>query len=271
MSFVRIYWLYIRSSRWWLGPLAIAGGLVCLWGSQHHWQQTDADSLRFKETGVLVAGKIIQKTERSDWHGAASKLKYSLRYRYTDNAGAEHHGNAEVSEPMWKRYHLDDTVSVTFLAGEPATSQLSEHGDHAKHPAQLVALFCGTALVVGGTVHLLYIFVRAWRKVRVIKHGVASVARVDHVTSDAPEIRNGDHQGGKTARRRLGYSFVDHRGIARDGETMLLPFHLASRWRPGDPILVVYHPDHVLRHEVDLFGARSEELARQLDSSQGRN
>jgi hypothetical protein len=163
---------------------------------------------------------------------------------------------SEVPEAVWKRHQIGDTIRIRYMPDDPHRSRMDEHQRSAMGKPTLILVVIGGLLVVTGTGLVLTAILRACRRAYVVRHGIPTLGFVTEVVA--------------TPARRLGYTFLDHRGVRHDGQTADLAGRRAEHWHMGDPILVLYHPDNLLRHEVDLFGARADDLAQLANGTQGK-
>jgi hypothetical protein len=261
VSHVELFWCYLNRPGWWLGvALCVIGGSLA--GGARYLQGLPRE--RDLPDGVRTVGQVVHKGERTEWpetdHGAKPRVIYSLRYEFRDAEGQERQGTAEVPPAAWQRYQAGDAIGVRYPVGNPELNRADDVLVNPPAPGWAAATLAGAVLGAAGSGLGLLCLSRAWRRTRVVCGGVPSVGRVTEVVPD-------DAPG---SRLRVGYRFTDDRGVGRDGRTSPLPRPVASRWRPGDPILVLFRPDDVFRHEVDVYGARDDELAALASGSQAK-
>jgi len=254
----RLFWHYLHGPRWWLCCLLTVASAVGL-GTLYRTWTTTAEDREFAAQGVRTEAQIMLRSETPEWEGPEDrpelKVRYRLHYHFKDADDDEQVGVAVVPKTTWLRYQLGDSLAIEYLAGQPGRSRALERERPPLGVAALLVFGLGLLLVLSGLALLATAWVRAWRRWRVVRHGIPCLGRITEVL--APGTRNGHDP---TAAFHLGYTFKDQRGMPHDGRTTPLAPALASRWQPGDPILVLYTPNDIFRHEVDLFGARANDL-----------
>ena len=255
----RLFWHYLNSPRWWLGCLlTVASGAG--WAMFYRaWTTTDEDR-EFAAHSVRTVAEINLRSELPEWVGPEGhpemKMRYRLHYVFKDADNDDQFGVALVPKSTWLRYQPGDTLAVEYLPEQPGRSRAFERERPPVGVTGLLVLGLGLLVVLSGVLLLMTAWVRAWRRWRVVRSGIACLGRVTEVRS--PAERNG--HAPVDAGCHVGYTFTDQRGMTHDGRTAPLDPALVSRWQPGDPILILYTPNDIFRHEVDLFGARAEDL-----------
>jgi hypothetical protein len=255
----RLFWHYLNSPRWWLGCLlTVASGAG--WAMFYRAWTTTVEDREFAAHGVRTVAEVNLRSEVPEWVGPEGrpemKMRYRLHYAFKDADNDEQFGVAQVPKSTWLRYQPGDTLAIEYLPDQPGRNRAFERERPPVGVTGLLVLGLGLLVVLSGALLLVTAWVRAWRRWRVVRSGIPCLGRVTEVLTTAR--RNG--RDPLTAGCHLGYSFMDQRGMAHDGRTAPLDPALASRWQPGDPILVLYAPNDIFRHEVDLFGARADDL-----------
>jgi hypothetical protein len=246
---------------------AVAGPLA-LWAC--HWVSvySNEEDRRFAEHGVRTKGKVEFRGQDIEWIGPAEDQKpetvFYLHYQYYDGAGQEQRGASRVTKPTWQHYKLGDALAIEYLNDQSDKSRADDRQRSAVTAGLMVGTGAGLALTIIGAALIATAIWRARRRLGVIQHGVPSLGKVTEIVAHG---QNGESQGSIMTRAdyRIRYSFTDQRGALRDGQTAALPHSVASRWHAGDPILVLYHPNDLFRHEVDLFEARPDDLSGLLN------
>jgi hypothetical protein len=263
----RLFWHYLNSPRWWFGCLLTAGSVVGVVVLFWTWTTT-AEDREFAAKGVRTVAQISLRSETPEWVGEDQSemiTRYQLHYYFLDPEGNEQTGVATVLKPTWLRYQAGDTLAIEYLADQPARNRALERQRPPLGIAGTVVFGLGLLLVLGGLILLGTAWVRGRRRWRIVRTGIPSLGRITEILASG--ARNGHDQPAAHAAYHLGYTFQDQRGVSHDGRTAALTPGLASRWHLGDPILVLYAPDDIFRHEVDLFGARAEDLNLLLNRS----
>jgi hypothetical protein len=258
---LRLFWHYLHGPRWWFASLlTVASGVG--FGMLHSIWTTTAEDREFSAKGVRTEAQIMLRSETPEWDGPDDrpelKTRYRLHYHFKDADDEEQVGVAVVPKTTWLHYELGDSLAIEYLADQPARSRALERERPPLGIAGLLVFGIGSLGVLGGLVLMAVAWVRAWRRWRVVRKGIPCLGRITEVL--AAGTRNGHDSVAAGRPALLGYSFRDQRGMLHDGRTPPLAPCLASRWQPGDPILVLYAPNDIFRHEVDLFGTRATEL-----------
>jgi hypothetical protein len=262
----RLWWCYLNGAGWWFGLLLTAAG-GSLAGIALGTHPRPGDDQQFAEAGIRTEARVVSKAQLKEPVDAGAEPEwstvYTILYQYQDSDGETFQGTARVNEATWYRYQVGDTLWVEYLAHQ---SDKSRADDRERPPLGwrvVMMMGAGGVVSVAGLAILATATLRARRRMRVVRDGVPCLGRVIDVLTETP----GNHQG-KPGRKRsnyfLAYSFTDQRGVLRDGQTAGLPRGFESRWHAGDPVLVLYKPPDIYRHEVDLFGARADELANMI-------
>lgn len=275
MSPAHLYWRYLNTPAWWFG--LVFGTVGCLVLAVPYWSATNADEedRQFAANGVRATAKITFKNQGTQPVGAPGRTPvpfFSVVYLYQDSTGQNHTGSANVTAETWSRHTIGDSISIEYVGDSPDKSRLLAPHTSETPVASVRWWGLGPALICVGLILVLAALLRAWRRTRVIRHGVPALGRVvgtQAAVSWLVQILQ-MQRANKTLSYYLRYTFTDQSGSAREGLTPELPTDMETRWQPGDPILVLYDPNNVLHHEVDLFGARQQELAALLDQQQTR-
>jgi hypothetical protein len=269
LSAPRLFWHFLHSPRWWCGLLLTVGsgiGLAVLYGTL----TTTAEDRAFAARGVRTGAEITLRSEANEWEDAGGRPEmrtdYRVHYRFHDDAGNEQMGVAVVPKSTWLRYQAGDTLAIEYLPDQPDRSRALERLRPPLGMAVGVAFGSGLFLLLGGLVLVGSAWSRARRRWRVVRNGIPCLGRVTEVLT-APNPNGHEAHAGKPSGYHLGYTFQDSRGVHHDGQTAGLPPEVAFHWKPGDPILVLYAPPDIFRHEVDLFGARADDLQTLLNRS----
>ena len=258
----RLFWRFLNGRRWWLGFALLAAGLAGSAAASLARTHREDEDGRFAAGAARTEGRVMSKAQNKD---PAGKTVYSMLYQYQDADGETFQEMARVSEATWHHYPVGGAVAVEYAARQPDVSRLEERERPPPSPA-LVALG-GTALLLaaGGLFLCAAAILRARRRARVVRHGVACLGRVTELVAAPAANGTGRRTVPRKATYHLAYTFTDQRGVLREGQTTALPRGFESRWRPGDSVLVLYQPPDVYRHEVDLYGARADALAELLN------
>jgi hypothetical protein len=259
---LRLFWHYLHGPRWWLACLLTVASGVGFAMLYRTWTTT-AEDREFAAKGVRTEAQIMLRSESPEWEGPEDrpemKSRYRLHYHFKDADDEEQVGVALVPKATWLRYQLGDYLTIEYLSEQPARSRALERERPALGVAGMLVFGVGLLGILSGFVLMAGAWVRAWRRWRVVRKGIPCLGRVTEFL--APGTRNGqDSMAANAPAVHLGYTFKDQRGMLHDGRTAPLAPRLASRWHPGDPILVLYAPNDMFRHEVDLFGTRAHDL-----------
>jgi Protein of unknown function (DUF3592) len=256
-----LFWHYLNSPRWWLGCLVTVVSAVGFGALYWAWT-TSPEDREFAAHGIRTQAEIMFRSEVPEWEDVDGrpemKVRYRLHYMFKDADHDDHVGVALVPKTTWLRYQLGDTLSIEYLPDQPGRNRALVRERPPLGAAGFLVLGLGALFVLGGVLLLGASWVRAWRRWRVVRRGIACLGRITEVSGSAG--RNGNGHAPAAAHCHLGYTFTDERGMAHDGRTARLESAFASRWQPGDPILILYAPHDIFRHEVDLFGARTDDL-----------
>ena len=254
-----VFWHYLNTPRWWLGCLLTVASAAGFGALYQAWA-TSPEDRDFAAHGVRTQAEIMFRSEVPEWEDVDGrpemKVRYRLHYMFKDADNDDQVGVALVPKATWLRYQLGDTLTIEYLPDQPGRNRALVRERPPLGVAGFLVLGLGALLVLGGLLLLGTAWVRAWRRWRVVRGGIACLGRITEVSH--PPGRNGDVAGASAC--HLGYTFTDERGMARDGRTARLDPAVAARWQPGDPILVLCAPNDIFRHEVDLFGVRAEDL-----------
>jgi hypothetical protein len=258
---LRLFWHYLNGLGWWVGWLLTAGGVAGFATIHSAWTTTDEDR-EFAAHGVRTEARVMLRSEANEWVGPDDhqevKPRYRLHYHYTDADDTEQVGVAVVPKATWLGYELGDPLAIEYLSDQPARSRAIERERPPLGVAALSVFGVGLLVAVAGLGLLGTVLLRAWRRWRVVRTGLPCLGRITEVVAAGT---NGHvHSAPRPPARQLGYTFKDQRGMSHEGRTAALTPDMASRWQLGDPILVLYAPNDIFRHEVDLFGTRAEDL-----------
>jgi hypothetical protein len=265
-----LFWKYLAGARWWLGIfLALLGFGVC-GGWYITWSKGELVDRDLPGKTIRTEGVIQSRERKNDWVGPPDDLQfksvYLLRYKYQDPEGQPFTGTAAVSQVAFNSVTEGDPVQVEFSAERPDLNRLVglERPPMGWPGFALIMVFSVIGLL--GLWLMATALLRAQRRSRMIMGGRPCLGRVNEVVGPAERDAVPHHR----SKYYLGYSFTDHKGIVREGRTQTLTPNVVGHWQPGDPILVLYHPENIHRHEVDLYGVRGDDLARLLNLSENK-
>jgi len=99
------------------------------------------------------------------------------------------------------------------------------------------------------------------RPARIVRDGTPVLGVVNEIAENDSALK-------VAGTYRLVYCFTDESGTAWEGRGPPQPWSLASRWDPGENILVLFDPKDPARNEADLFETRNDDLDRLLDQAE---
>jgi hypothetical protein len=271
-SAARLRWHYLQETRFRLGLILTVAGVVLGVAGWFAKIWTDAEERSYFLDGVSARGTIIFKGSRKDWDGPPErgqlKTVYVLHYEYSDRQDRTYHGSVDVAGRDWDRYRPGETLAIEYLAGQPDKSRAELRAPPPLGWTVLVLLASAILLAMVGVVLVIRSWLRARRRLAVVREGIASLGRITNIVG--PGGPGHRPPASPSPPCTLWYTFTDCKGVSRDGFTAPLPPGLADHWRAGDPILVLFHPHDIYRHEVDLFGVRTDELTELVNGAPHR-
>jgi 4-amino-4-deoxy-L-arabinose transferase-like glycosyltransferase len=269
----RVFWKYLNSPAWWVGLVLTVVGIVLLAIWQVASTSSEEEQRRFTVAGVRTTARITMinfNPPVAQKPGQPPEQSYAVVYQYQDAAGHNHGGSFNIRMEERSCYNIGDSLPIEYLKDNPENSRQLDSGTPAAPP---FFKWFGLVLLCGGPVLFLFALARAWRRMRIVRHGIPVLGRVLGIQTAVPlyiqilQMQRAD----KTPSHYLRYSFQDPGGSIREVLGPELPVGMETRWQPGDPVLVLHHPNNIKRQIVDIFGARQEDLEALLAKAQGES
>lgn len=221
-----------------LGAMAVTVGTI---GVLEY--QSDA---KFRDTGVAVEGKVIDKQVAAPSTSRTNTTTYWLSYRYPGSDGAVYTHRLGVPKSEFDRLTVDGPVRVQYLPDKPSNSRLAPTGTIARSGPTIA----GVAAAIFGTFAVaVWVLGRrsARRRAKLVFAGDARPGEVVSV-----KLRG----VGKTRRYIMTYRFTAADGTAREGTTTHVTRTTFEKTKPGDKLPVVVNLEDPTKHEPDVYGVR---------------
>ncbi len=240
-------WRYLKTSfSWWFGVIwALVGTSFAIGGVCGY-----ASAKAFEERSAGADASVVEKGQEELSNG---DRRYWLRYRWQDPGGVERDGLAGVRWDAWQLHREGDPLPIRYLPEEPERSSYAD--PEGVEWWVLPLIFGAVGLVFGGVGWFLALgsWFDSGRIVQLLLEGSVAVGRVSAIEENLNVRINRRHP------RLVVYEFKDTSGKSRTARGPNLPRHLEDRWKPGDPITVVYDPADPERSVLDLFDERSDD------------
>jgi hypothetical protein len=238
-SLVVTRWIYLKGSfAFWFGAIWAAVGLPFAGVGLYE----AAAARELGRDAVRAQAAVVEKGHDQAKDGSS---RYWLRYVWRDRDDSERVGLRDVGWEKWRSVEDGQAIEVRYLPDDPARHVVEgEQGPWAK-----AAIFGVLGVVFGGVGCGLVI--HAWRRagarVNVILTGFAVEGQVTALEQNMNVKINHRHPW------FLRVEYRDSHGASHATRSPDLPRRLESRWKPGDPIRVVYDVHAPDRAEIDVF------------------
>lgn len=216
---------YLRTAvPMWVGTIFVVAGSVASIGTLGEWR----DARRFERDAVTDRAEVVAKSLEGATRDGNSSTRYLVTYRFGADEQTE-----EIAVEQWEALSEGDTVTVRYLAADPATARMRPPSPPWVPPlvAGATALFAllGVAIARPG-----------WRRavvvLRVQRHGVAAQATVVEIAPTGTRIN-------RVPQWRLRYEFRDALGRVQQGLSDYLRPYEAAEWQVGDRGAIRYDRD----------------------------
>jgi hypothetical protein len=250
MSYARLRWLYLRGPFLWGGLGASVFGLLMLLLGFLVWQTEQG----FQERAIRVVAKVTGKENGMEMVGKKYEMVYRLNCTFPKVGGGSSKGKLRVSGHDWQQAKTGDEVAVEFDSTNPGTLRRAGTDAHADWGLLILGGIGGVFAVIGITLAVIA-FVDSGRRARLVRCGIPTLGVVGELAGNDSALK-------VTGTYRLTYSFTGPNGTTFEGRGPAQSKSLATRWDPGETILVLYDARNPKRSEADVFEARNEELAK---------
>jgi len=252
----KLFWLYYGGGKAIVAnAIAVFLGAIFLLVGYFVWQTEQEYALN----GVAATGIVTRKDHRVEQRPPGQKggprTVYTLHYRYQDDHGQAHEGGDNVDLNVWNQLQKEHPVQIEYLRDQPEKYRITAGRSFWARYGYLFAVGAGGLLVAGALGVGIGRWIWAARKARLVFAG-------DPVLGIVTGRKTAVSGSNRTPPVRVLYQFTDTTGTERPGATCWLLEKQAAAWPEGVPILVLQDPNNPARSEADIFGARSDDLAR---------
>jgi hypothetical protein len=222
-----------------MGAIVFLAGLILVWtgGQAAHQEQ------RYRDAAAIVPAQVVEKSMQPATSQTGTRYEVTYRAVLPDASPAERTETIDVVE--WDRLERGSELTVQYLADQPESIRIAREPRIAGH---IAAFAIGGVLAPIGVVLVSLGARDVWRRRRLYYHGTGAVATVVAVEETNVRIN-------RRPRWRIRFSYRDHRGQERRGQSGYLGDSEAHEWSPGDTATVHFDPHRP--EQVLWMGERS--------------
>jgi hypothetical protein len=186
---------------------------------------------RYHTDGVTVQAKVAEKSTRT---GSKGKRTCHVTYEFTTQDQFHVTGNDQLPCDVWAGLNEGEEVRVQYLAARPEENRITEGSD-----IWLPFVFTGIGTVFGGIGG--FLVVRSLNRVRTVlrlfREGIPVQGTVTAVAQSNVNIN-------RVPQWVIKYTYTDHVGQKREGESDYMSPADADAWHEGDTGAVRFDQAH---------------------------
>ena len=203
-----------------------------------------AQEYRFKQSGVVAEGVVLELTQSTKGSGSDRSTSYSVRYRFT-LGGQNYENRSSIGSTVWKGLREQGPVRIQCLRDDPATKRVAGGDDWV---FALIGPFFGGAFAVTGA----FLFLKGVRKIqletRLYREGVPVEATVTQIKESNVSIND-------VQQWVVCYTYRDHQGQTHQAESSYMSPGEVDAWKVGDTGRAQFDPRSP---ELSMWTGREE-------------